>query len=185
MLEGLLGRKPFIRVHLEQLINKLHSFKAQILPKRFQIPNHIPGIVNIRHDGVVILQLLHPRPVRFIRCPTHLRYQTKLLGFLIPRKGRLPYQHLIKDTPNGPGVDFLSIFLLAKQQFRGSIPQSHYSLGEMVVENFRQSKVSNFDFSFIAVEDIGWFQISVDYFLGVEVLQSFKDLLYCAFDLGF
>ena len=98
-------------------------------------------------------------------------------------------QHqLSKHAPQRPHIDSCGIVPHSKKQLRRSKPQRHHlsSIHELLIVRNNipgQAKISYLNLSLIRHQNIGTFDISVDYVLAMQVLQPFQYLLDDAFDV--
>lgn len=93
-------------------------------------------------------------------------------------KGMMQSDHLIKDAAKRPNVWFLIVRLFLANFWRQVIRSSNCSFCTIVcvLKNSSNSKVSNLDFSILSHEYILSFQISVENFSVMNVLDGQCDL---------
>ena len=75
-------------------------------------------------------------------------------------------QELSEDAADGPDVNFLSVVFVAQNELRGSVGESDHVLGQVFVvglEESSQSEIGNFKDPLVGDEQIGCFEVPVDY----------------------
>ena len=94
-------------------------------------------------------------------------------------------EKLGQHTTYRPHIHFIVIALTTQNQLWGSVPKGHYFVSIQALEFAfsAQSKVSQFDISFIPHQDIGGFDVPMHQILFMQIVDTFKELFGDALDL--
>ena len=111
-----------------------------------------------------------------------------LINVIFTRKVRLPKDKFGEDAANAPHIDRLGIFMASQHDFRGTVPSGDDIFREkhgtatiavlVGVDATRQAKVANFEIGIRVHQQVGWLQVAVDDFGGVDVPQTSDNLVH-------
>ena len=113
--------------------------------------------------------------------------ETHLIDIVITRKVWLALDEFSKDTTHTPDVDGLGILMACQHDFRGSVPASDnifceehgssLALGVCGIDPSSKSEIANLQVTIRVHQQIRWFQITMDDFRRVNVLETAEDLV--------
>ena len=73
-----------------------------------------------------VFELQSVWPVLFVRGAKYAENFENLVNLRIAHEERFSLHHLCENTPGRPQIDTQGVCLLAKQNFRATVPQSHH-----------------------------------------------------------
>jgi hypothetical protein len=102
----------------------------------------------------------------------------RLLAFENGSKG----EQFCEDAPYGPEVDRRGVVFASEEEFRGAVPDGYddfvaaVEAGEWFVEESGETEIPDSNFAAGGYHDICRLEISVEYPVGVKVLQAIEEL---------
>jgi len=135
-----------------------------------------------RHPLVRILpeQLLHevPGPLRDVRGELEIHFRDPLISLVVGLRleGRLPYEELVRENPEGPQVDLLVVHVPLDHLGRKIVQRSAHRRASRRRRVYGPPEIGDFKIAFCVEEQVLRFNIPVDHFFAVAVSQGVRHL---------
>ena len=173
MFQSLFGSDPLGRVDLQQFRQQIQSLLVQFGT------DFRKGLsrVLLEFVGFPVREFNQSWVVCLVRRAHYFKDFLKLVTFVAPCKQGLQIADLSHDAPNAPHVDHSVVLLVAQEHVRRTVPQSHNLVGLVLHWDptaSGQSEVSQLEYLFLGNQQVLRFQVSVQNFLLVAHLYSFK-----------
>eukprot|EP00963_Diacronema_lutheri_P005649 scaffold435_cov342-Pavlova_lutheri.AAC.39 len=147
------------------------------------------GLVrSILLDVVCERQLGNARPVLLGGSPAKAKDQLQLVDLRLSLQKWFSQHQFGHDASGRPRVYLVAVFLRSQEELRRTVPQGDHSVGQPAVGRFLwegsgQPEVGQFEHAVLVDEQVGPFDVPVQYFLFVAVVESFQQLFHEALDL--
>lgn len=123
------------------------------------------------------------------RSTTNIKDQIHLSFLFISWKQDSSKKEFSKQTTQTPYINSITILSDRKEQFRRSVPKSHYFVGivkpSVRVKNSCKSKICYFYHSIFIDQYVCSFNISMNYMVFMQIDNSLKNLFHYALQLTF
>lgn len=105
-------------------------------------------------------------------CAEELGDNGELVDVVLSREQRLSLQHLGKDTPSTPDIDFHVIFLPGEHNFRRTIIPCRDISGHLRILDSSKAEIANFQVAIFVDQDVAGLEVTMNDAGGMDILQA-------------